>query len=127
MNVKLNYWKSDRVSQAKLDELIIDAMQRRQHRIFDMMKSAEYDEETQNINIAIPRRWLLSNVSESYDVDYEIRTRGIHGVMSDVLHKEVMSHAQQLSRDIVFKVLDFLDMGQSEYVDENIWERIFSE
>ena len=47
--------------------------------------------------------------------------------MSDVLHKEVMSHAQQLSRDIVFKVLDFLDMGQSEYVDENIWERIFSE
>ena len=64
MNVKLNYWKSDRVSPAKLDELIIDAMQRRQHRIFDMMKSAEYDEETQNINIAITRSWLLSYVSE---------------------------------------------------------------
>ena len=129
MNVKLNYWKSDRVSPDTLDEMIGDAMRRRLHRISDMVKVATYDEETDNINLTIPRRWLTSQNAnrEDYDIDYQLRSRGFSGVLSDVLQAETDSHAKQLSRDIVWKFMEFLELQNHTAVDENVWERLFNE
>ena len=129
MNVKLNYWKSDRVSPETLDDIIGDAMRRRMHRVSDMVQEATYDEETESLKLPIPKRWLLShqkNLSD-YDIDYELRIKGFGGVLNDILSAETHSHAQQLSRDIVWKFIEFLDVKQDSYIDEFVWERVFNE
>jgi len=131
MNVKVNYWKSDKVSPDTLDEIIHDAMLRRQHRIADLVQTAQYDEATDNITLSIPRRWLLSQVSNvnDYDVDYELRDKGFAGVLNEVFSRETKNHATQLSRDIVWNFMSFLNVNDtgSDYVDSHVWERLFNE
>ena len=130
MNVKVNYWKSDKVSPDALDEIIFDAMNRRQHRLSDLVQNAYYDEDSDNVTLSIPRRWLLSQFNnQDYDVDYELRHKGFAGVLNDVFGRETKAHSKQLSRDIVWNFMTFLNLNNSgsEYIDSHIWERLFHE
>lgn len=130
MNVKVNYWKSDKVSPDALDEIIYDAMNRRQHRIADLVQSAQYDEDTDNITLSIPRRWLLSQFNNrDYDIDYELRDKGFASVLNDIFGGETKAHSKQLSRDIIWNFMSFLNLNTNgmEHIDDHVWERLFNE
>ena len=130
MNVKVNYWKSDKVSPDALDEIIYDAMNRRQHRLADLVQSAHYEEDTDNITLSIPRRWLLSQSNNrDYDIDYELRDKGFASVLNDVFGRETKAHSKQLSRDIIWNFMSFLNLNTNgmEHIDDHVWERLFNE
>ena len=128
MNVKANYWKSDKVSPDALDEIIYDAMMRRQHRFADLVQHASYDEDSDNITLKIPRRWLLSQFNnQEYDVDYELRHQGFPSVLNDILGRETKSHSRQLSKDILWNFMSFLNIDTNYSIDSHVWERLFNE